>query len=265
MFDDLKQQNNQAPMTPTPNMPPTMPSSQAGQPVSDMFADVDPVAQNQNPMVKPSAVQSGKIKPVSNTSYTPNQPAPLDPVMFTESSGNKLNRLIIILVVVLLVLAMGAGAYYMIVVKGKNNLTNNNNNANQNNNQEININTNENENINANVDEGMLLDSDTDGLTDQEEATYNTSPLSTDTDGDGLSDRDEVKTYKTDPLVMDTDNDGLADGEEIDPWKTDPLVADSDNDTYPDGTEVKNGYNPNGPGRLDAGTPTSTTTPDVVP
>lgn len=248
MFDDLKQQNNQAGSMPQgqnmpPQAPPTMPTPQA-QPMVDMFADVDPVAQASQSMAgKPSAVQSGKIKPVSNTSYVPNQQAaPLDPMMFSEASGNKLNKIIIILVVVLLVLSLGAGAYYLIVVKGKTQTAN----ENQNNTQNINTNTNE----NTNITEVDMTDSDSDGLTDEEEAQYNTNALLADTDGDGLSDREEVKTYKTDPLNVDTDGDGLNDGEEVNIWHSDPLLADTDGDSYPDGTEVKNGYSPIGPGKL---------------
>ena len=70
-----------------------------------------------------------------------------------------------------------------------------------------------------------------------------------DTDGDGLSDEEEVK-YGTDYLKIDTDGDGLSDYEEIMIWKTDPLIADTDGDSYNDGVEVKNGFNPLGSGKL---------------
>lgn len=82
-------------------------------------------------------------------------------------------------------------------------------------------------------------DTDGDGLTDGEEVKiYKTNPLSVDTDLDGLSDFDEVKKYKTDPLKADTDGDGLNDGEEVNKYKTDPLKADTDNDGLSDGDEV---------------------------
>jgi len=70
-------------------------------------------------------------------------------------------------------------------------------------------------------------DKDRDGLSDDEEAILGTNANNVDSDGDGLFDREEAKVYKTNPLVADTDGDGFLDGE-----------------------EVKNGYNPNGPGRL---------------
>ena len=57
-------------------------------------------------------------------------------------------------------------------------------------------------------------DQDNDGLTNDEEATLGTDALSSDTDGDGLNDGDEVMVVGTDPLNPDTDGDGLNDGEE---------------------------------------------------
>lgn len=76
-------------------------------------------------------------------------------------------------------------------------------------------------------EQSASLDSDSDGLTDEEERDLGTDPQSPDTDSDGLSDREEVYIYDTDPKNPDTDGDGFLDGE-----------------------EVRNGYNPNGPGRL---------------
>ena len=59
------------------------------------------------------------------------------------------------------------------------------------------------------------LDSDQDGLTDEEEAALGTNANNIDSDQDGLTDREEVKVYQTDPLNSDTDGDGYKDGEEI--------------------------------------------------
>lgn len=58
-------------------------------------------------------------------------------------------------------------------------------------------------------------DLDQDGLTDEQEKQYLTSPQKADSDGDGLADSDEVKIYKTDPLLSDTDEDGYDDGREV--------------------------------------------------
>jgi len=88
-------------------------------------------------------------------------------------------------------------------------------------------------------------DTDGDGLTDGEEVnTYRTNPLKTDTDGDLLTDGDEVRSYRTDPLMPDTDSDGLTDGEEVQRYRTNPLVADTDNGGVPDGREIQMKLNP---------------------
>lgn len=94
-----------------------------------------------------------------------------------------------------------------------------------------------------------------------------------DSDGDGLSDKDEQEIYFTDPQNPDTDGDGYSDGVEIkfgysprhsggrrliqvdsdgdylnDQWEltlgTGLLNPDSDGDLYLDGTEVAAGFDP---------------------
>jgi len=59
-----------------------------------------------------------------------------------------------------------------------------------------------------------------------------------DSDGDGLSDNDELHDHKTDPFSKDTDGDGLSDGDEVLLYQSKPLLADSDGDGLPDGREV---------------------------
>lgn len=81
-------------------------------------------------------------------------------------------------------------------------------------------------NANANQPE-PAMDSDKDGLSDQEENKLGTNTMAPDSDNDQLSDREEVKVYLTDPLNPDSDGDG-----------------------YLDGAEVSNGYNPKGAGTL---------------
>lgn len=70
-----------------------------------------------------------------------------------------------------------------------------------------------------------------------------------DSDSDGLTDNEE-KISGTNINVIDTDNDALSDYEEVKIYHSNPLNADTDADTYLDGAEVKGGYNPNGAGKL---------------
>lgn len=85
---------------------------------------------------------------------------------------------------------------------------------------------------------GGQMDSDGDGLFDEEEPVYGTDYMDPDTDKDGLSDGDEVKVHKTDPLNPDTDMDMLTDGEEVNQFSTNPLLLDTDNGGVSDGHEV---------------------------
>ena len=68
-----------------------------------------------------------------------------------------------------------------------------------------------------------------------------------DSDGDGLSNAREVEVG-TDPENWDSDGDTLSDFEEVVAWKSNPLNPDTDGDGYADGVEVRNNYNPNGSG-----------------
>ncbi len=81
-------------------------------------------------------------------------------------------------------------------------------------------------------------DPDLDGLTNLLEYLNDTDPTDYDTDGDLLTDGDEVLTYHTNPTLWDTDGDSLGDGEEIYGLLTDPLLTDTDGDWIDDGTEA---------------------------
>ena len=70
-----------------------------------------------------------------------------------------------------------------------------------------------------------------------------TSPILSDSDGDGLDDASEIGVYGTDPLKTDTDGDGLSDGQEM-VHGTNPFVRDTDGDGLNDGWEVDNGLDP---------------------
>ncbi len=81
-------------------------------------------------------------------------------------------------------------------------------------------------------------DMDGDGLTNfQELYRYGTNPHQADSDGDTLSDGQEV-SLGFNPNRMDTDGDGLSDAQEQQ-LNTNPLAADTDGDTLLDGLEVR--------------------------
>ena len=65
---------------------------------------------------------------------------------------------------------------------------------------------------------------------------HGTSPTATDTDGDGLSDYNEV-ALGTDPNAADGDGDGLSDPAELYTYGTNPNDPDSDDDGLSDGDE----------------------------
>lgn len=77
--------------------------------------------------------------------------------------------------------------------------------------------------MNAILEKARIVDSDLDGLSNTEEKTLGTNPDKSDSDSDGLLDKDEMNIYKTDPLKADTDGDGKKDGYEVD-IGTNPLV-----------------------------------------
>ena len=97
----------------------------------------------------------------------------------------------------------------------------------------------------------ILVDTDGDGLTDDEEIVLGTDPTNPDTDGDDLFDGTEVDMAAgsgcPDPLDPDSDDDGLSDGEEV-ALATDPCNPDTDGDGLADAVD---------PTPLDPGAPDS--------
>ncbi len=102
-------------------------------------------------------------------------------------------------------------------------------------------------------------DSDKDGLNDGFEFKYlDTDLLKKDTDGNGVSDADEdfdkdglsnIKEQEvgTNPASVDSDGDNLTDYEEVTKYHTNPLTIDSDKDEIYDDDEIKLGLDPNNP------------------
>ncbi|MDD5043546.1 MAG: hypothetical protein PHD51_02640 [Patescibacteria group bacterium] len=106
-----------------------------------------------------------------------------------------------------------------------------------------------------NIEELNMAEEETPAVTTPETGNEETTlppaevPENLDTDGDGLTDEEEIQ-LGTDPSKVDTDGDDLFDREEARIYKTDPLNPDTDGDGYLDGQEIKSGYNPRGEGKL---------------
>lgn len=255
MFDDLKQGQNQnqanqaQPEVSNETPAPAKPA------VDDMFSTTDPV-KAQTPE-RPSAVQSGLVKPVAKTELPkaaepivkqPSGPTPPANMAMAGApasragGGGGIKKVLIIMVAVLLVAAVSYGAYYFFFRDtGSSEVM-------ENQNSDI---SNQNTNDNVDIPTEDTLDDDSDGLSNEEESVLGTNPLETDTDNDGLFDREEVRSFRTDPTNADTDGDGLSDYNEIKRWFTNPLETDTDGDGYGDGEEVLNQYDPLGPGKLE--------------
>ncbi|MCK5459908.1 hypothetical protein KAI52_02235 [Candidatus Parcubacteria bacterium] len=186
--------------------------------VKDIFAGIDSGEKNGASARFPGMRRNGKKKELS---VQDNQlkAQELENNINKQRQDKKRNviKKITILIIVIFILAIISAAYYYFFYKPQNNK--NNGDA-----EIVNI-----INTNQPAENGAdkMIDSDFDGLTDEEEKILGTDPNFADSDEDGLLDKEEIENYNTDPLNPDTDGDG-----------------------YSDGQEVKGGYNPLGEGKL---------------
>lgn len=84
----------------------------------------------------------------------------------------------------------------------------------------------------------LFDDSDNDGLDDRVEAALRTDPRDSDSDDDQLTDYQEFNEIYSDPTNQDSDRDGLDDGLEFTFFQTSPVLADTDGDQLLDSDEV---------------------------
>ncbi|MEG3344057.1 Rib/alpha-like domain-containing protein, partial [Streptococcus suis] len=97
----------------------------------------------------------------------------------------------------------------------------------------------------------QFVDTDGDGISDRQETENGTDPSKVDSDNDGFSDKEEVERG-TDPTKADskpassetdTDGDGISNEDEV-VRGTDPNKSDSDGDGFSDQEEITAGSNP---------------------
>ena len=81
-------------------------------------------------------------------------------------------------------------------------------------------------------------DTDKDGLTDDSKEAQKLNPRTEDTDGDTISDKDEVQLYGSNADNKDSDKDSVSDEEEVAQGSS-PQDVDSDGDTKPDNEDPK--------------------------
>ena len=184
--------------------------------VEDIFAEESEVITPAKPVTKTSTKPPAKPEPTVEVEAVATEPKSKKPFPW--------KIILIILAIVVIVGGLGAGGffYYQNIYNANKNEPNINVEA-----SVIDITQVGENGKKETVITKVKIDTDFDGLSDEEEAEYNTSIKKADTDGDGLTDREEVRVYLTDPLK-----------------------EDSDNDNYSDGEEVSNGFNPMGKGQL---------------
>ena len=95
--------------------------------------------------------------------------------------------------------------------------------------------------ISVSLTEGVIVEHDALGR----EVKRFKPDATTDTDSDGLTDREEVFEHGTTHNDDDTDGDGLLDGDEILVHGTSAVNHDTDGDGFNDKYEIDNGRNPN--------------------
>ena len=98
----------------------------------------------------------------------------------------------------------------------------------------------------------LPLDEDADGMGDVWEEYYgfdstDATDAEKDQDGDGLKNVEEFD-LKTNPTLTDTDGDTLSDNDEVILFNTNPLLSDSDDDGMPDNWEIQYNLAPNDDG-----------------
>lgn len=213
MFDDQFQKQPEAPS----NLP-TEPT--------DMFDQVE-----KEPVSIPNALDSGLLK-----KKEPSQHITIPPNMeMGESKKPIIGKILLAIFGIIGLGGLGYGGWWFYSNYSANSFTINN---------PISLNTNNEEKEKV---ENVEVTTNTPTQTNNDSILFGETNV--DSDKDDLLDSEE-KQLGTNPKNPDTDGDGLSDGDEVKVWHTHPLITDTDSDNFLDGSEILNGYNPNGLGKL---------------
>jgi hypothetical protein len=221
----LPETNNPAGIVKRPSIDPSQPfivekKPSASNEPEDIFHDVDKTEDQGGDYIN----QPPNVEMAANLGISENKGDEIDGLENKKSNKTKIILMVIVVFLVAIVTAWFAYTYFISST------------------EELSINQNGNSNsLPAAANVNIPVNTNTD-------AVIKVTKPPIDTDNDGLTDEDEIK-FGTNPELADTDGDGLSDQEEV-KYKTNPLDNDSDGDGYLDGDEVKNGYNPVGEGKL---------------
>lgn len=190
----------------------------------DIFDSVDeaPTTQQNQPASPSAQNPTISIQPRGANSTPAQSLGTLQGEQVSEKSGKSM-VVIAIIVVVLIIIAVGVLATIWFLRRNNGSMTD------------------------TSLQQALTNQATTSQTTEPETITEPIRPL--DTDSDGLPDNDEV-VLGTSISAVDSDQDGLSDFEEVKTWKTDPLNPDSDGDGYVDGQEIQAGYDPNQAGGI---------------
>lgn len=222
--------------------------------VPPMSANPNPPVQNNTP-APPSMAQAPE-NPIQNASVPPTTVRPLPQ---QSGMGSVIKYLLLLLAIILLVgLGYGAYSYFNASLEKE---VNQESNLLVDEQPDENLDEAESENLNTENEESVQEQNVVNDIPKEEQEEEELDDLSeqepeveVDTDGDGLTDEQEF-VYGTDINKTDTDADGLFDREEVVKYGTDPLNPDTDGDGYKDGEEIEAGYDPAGPGKLNLDIP----------
>jgi hypothetical protein len=218
--------------------------------IDDIFADTDETENGSVISGRPAASMAPPLMNEPVDSKMPENKKREDDFSDFDDNGKKqgkfFKKFLVVIIILVVILIIAYFVYSKILAPKVLNETSSNSNNNM---QELFAGTGNEINIDTEIieEEDDFLENDL----IEEESSEKDALKRIDSDGDGMSDYDEIYNYFTDHFNPDSDGDGIGDYEEIFITGTDPFNPDSDGDGYFDGQETMSCYNPLGDGAID--------------